>query len=355
MKNQYQEILAGTCEQVKSLKGESTEPLDPPTWDSSVLPAVNLPVHVAPLPGENLDSLIYRAVERNALQSASEIMRALGLADGKPLSAERSQQLSASLGGSNAAILPLVPTGIDDNTVALGHHYLRRQHLALSTSRICPLCVAEVGYGKLEWSLAPLPVCEKHGTYLIDSCSCRPGVPLKNSRPRYAQCSCGSDLRHGRTVPASPVEHALAREVGRLFRKEPRRSSPSLAGFATLPSGIQLNELLDLIVVLGNLDGLSGKLSLRMGLPVKRIGPVIGQFEKAARLLSGGPDSLLPFLRKVLGLQHANAAQMGAKLRRILEPVGKYLTPALYQWFLDEPATSPPRPQDLFATDGNLA
>lgn len=352
MNNQYQEILAVANEQEKTGIRESTKPQISAAGDWSAMPAVNLPVHVTPLPGENLDSLIYRAVERNALQSASEMMRALRLPDGKPFSAEHYDQLSASLGGSNAAIASLVPTEIDENTVALGFHHLRRQHLALSTSRICPLCVAEQGYGKLEWSLAPLPVCEAHGTYLIDSCSCSPGVPLKRSRPRYAQCPCGSDLRHGQVILASPAAHALAREVGRLFRKEPRGPS---AGLAALPSGVQLNDLLDLIVVLGNLDGLSGKLSLRMGLPVKRISPVIGQFEKAARLLSGWPDSLLPFLRKVLGLKHANASQLTVRLRRIVEPAGKYLTPALYQWFLDEPATIPPQTLDLFARDNNLA
>lgn len=178
--------MLSSIHQQESRKGGERESQAQHTRERMTMSDIKLPILVEPHPWENFESFMYRVVERNALRSVSEIFGALGVPYRKPLWANDHQQLSASLCGGTISLAQIFPTGLDSKTVAIGQQLLKRRHITLTPSRICPHCVAERGYGKLDWNLAPLVVCGEHRTYLIDQCPCTADSPLQSSRPGYA-------------------------------------------------------------------------------------------------------------------------------------------------------------------------
>lgn len=337
MNNHYHDLLLEAYEQEQRETRRAAAAQIQRAFERLTMPVVKLLVHTQPYPGENLESFMYRVAERNGLRSVSEIRRVLGLPSGKPLAAKRHHQLSISLGGSFDALASIIPTELDRNVAMLGKSCLKRQHLALAASRICPICVADQGYGKLAWNLAPLAVCGEHGVYLVDQCPCSPDRQLIDTRSGYTRCSCGRDICEGPARSASPAAAQLAREIERRFFHEFTGAELSPAtGLASLPPETRLNDLLDLVVLLGSLDGKSGGVGPRMARPVVRMDAVAIQFEKAAGALSCWPDGLFPLLRCALGIRHARINKMRAidKLSALSAVVERHLPSPLYSWFL---------------------
>jgi excisionase family DNA binding protein len=67
-------------------------------------------------------------------------------------------------------------------------------------ARHCPACLRETGVWRDDWTLALLPFCERHGSWLTDSCwRCR--RKLVWTRMRLPHVQCGADLCDTATVP----------------------------------------------------------------------------------------------------------------------------------------------------------
>jgi len=295
-------------------------------------------VHAQPKPSEGIQSYLFRSAEENALKSAAELQRALRLPISKPFARKRHDQLRDSLGGELSAVAAMVPTVIHGNLLQYGAHQLPRHHLALTTSRLCPACLAAGQHGKLHWNLAPFAVCEEHGVYLIDSCSCNPLTPLNTSRPGFAVCRCGNDLRHTATHLAGASAHSLSCAVSRLFNanSDPSRLADDVQQW-NVPRETNLVGLLDLIVFLAGLDADLQTMNLAFARPVVRMDPVIQQFRKAADALFDWPNGMFALFRSV-GRRPARgkgSQRIYEGLRHTTIAAERQLPLYLNKWFLD--------------------
>lgn len=77
---------------------------------------------------------------------------------------------------------------------------LRGQHC-----QVCPRCLVERGYAKLEWDLTAFVACCVHRCLLVDRCeSC--GRALQPTRPAVDVCSCGAFIEGGNSDEAADVD-----------------------------------------------------------------------------------------------------------------------------------------------------
>lgn len=91
-----------------------------------------------------------------------------------------------------------------------------RDALMTGHAQVCPLCLAESGYGREDWELSAVTVCVHHRVALVDACpSC--GREISLQRPGVCVCSrCAGDLRLARTIAADEAEVVLADFVAAL-------------------------------------------------------------------------------------------------------------------------------------------
>lgn len=301
-----------------------------------VLTTTDLLIHHEPYENENIESYLFRGVQKNALKSLAELERSLSLPNGKPFSYKRHEQLSTSIGGSVSMLAQMIPTIYQKNILMLNRHPLLNQQLALTTSKLCPCCVKQYGYGKIYWSLAVFAVCEEHRVYLIDSCICKPDVLLDTTRPSYSVCKCGLDLRFEVGVPASDAAVMLAEEIVRLFNRMPKPANSLLTNVFGGASDLILTDVLTLVALLGILDSETGSIGVRLARPLMKMTYVVPAFEKAANALENWPAGVFPLFRAALGLNQYRPKPyvVMRKLSSLSEAIDGKVTPSVYKVFL---------------------
>lgn len=116
---------------------------------------------------EGLESRLFHASETNGLKGTSTIRSALKLPPIQVLNPKRHAQLRLSLFDKSHSLANAIPTISrkvgNTNLIDFGGHTLRQDQLALSVSRLCPLCTSDQGFGRSYWTLAPYAACEMHG------------------------------------------------------------------------------------------------------------------------------------------------------------------------------------------------
>lgn len=176
-----------------------------------------LPLRVAVLPGESLDSWLEALALRNGLRLHS-LLRVLGLpipqntrnlVTGLPASALRNLESLAALPAHRLDLAVVHPT------IPFGAKRARG-------SRYCPTCLSERGgRWKLSWWLPWVFACTPHRALLHDTC---PGCPTLARRtlpvgfgpPNVCTCRtsanprCGTDLRTARVVALPPDSPLLS-------------------------------------------------------------------------------------------------------------------------------------------------
>ncbi|NKA73606.1 hypothetical protein GO285_02991 [Ralstonia solanacearum] len=284
----------------------------------------SLPVHVVPYQWEDFESFMFRVLERNALQSIPQTLQLL------------EPHIDEALGVDPTIFWPMLPRRIDRvRHVTFGHQVLAVRHIAWLRSRLCPLCVAERGYGSLDWVLAPLAVCPAHGIYLVDHCACAPSKPLLRTRPAYSLCSCGSDLLDIPTSSASHGAQVLAREVSRQFHQ---RAGGEIAStfpiLATWPAEAQFSDLLDLVILLGCFGLGQFVLVSRFHRAVYSMALIREQFEKAAYILTHWRGGFASALRIAVGPEAARAPTFSRTVSIAKSIAARYVSPLLYDWLI---------------------
>lgn len=292
------------------------------------------PSSVEPYPEENFESYLFRVAERNGVPTIPEVMQALRLPSRRTYAPNEHEEICFRLDYRLHNLVPIEPVPSQHKAMFAGQ-WIRVKHLMTFATRLCPQCLAEDGYGRISWKLVPLPVCDRHGTYLVDSCLCSPNRTIGIRRPCYSECECGMDLRSIVSCRASAEARSLASLVIRRLLKQPVGDAEhTLPGLASIPREISCTELLDIIVVLGCMDPKTGKLGPRYGSPPSELKQNIDQFERAAQILANWPESLLPSVRVLIAptaskaLSWSDASDRHDKTRR-------YLDSALFKWIAD--------------------
>lgn len=263
---------------------------------------VPLLLNIQPYPFESLESLLFRAAARNKLKGISALCQALGLPKRSILNPQRDAQLSTSMHVEIDALTQAIPKRSSKpgktHLIEYGGHCLRHDQLALSTTRLCPLCVLHTGYGRSYWMLAPFSVCEIHGTALIDHCpSC--DAPISMGRISYVHCRCGKNFLDFVPKPASQSACNTSQLIASVFKRD-RMAQGALPD--RFPKEhlyrLDLYSLLDLVTFLGGLQAnqkvaqmrkLKGTVSVRLALK---------SLERAALVLADWPHGFYAELRK---------------------------------------------------------
>jgi hypothetical protein len=214
-------------------------------------PTINLLIKTKLFPWESLESLLFRVSTLNHLSGISILQRALMLPENGVMSIRRHLQLGVALGQDLRAVSSTIPTLMSKSTIRLQGHLLPIKHLALSSCRVCPHCVEELGYGKSYWALAPFSVCEMHKCMLIDSCAaCE--KPLTATRPAYDRCSCGARYSKMSSTESSEALHEMSRIIAAKFTRQHITNDRHL-----YPDEFLSMELLDVLELLTFLAALS--------------------------------------------------------------------------------------------------
>lgn len=211
---------------------------------------ISLPVRESPMVDESLTSF----VRRYALAMGYETMtRLLNLVDGvkqlphldhldrgPPLAA-----LARLLGRSPEVLFKMTAHTFAKSLIP------RKQDALPATScdpktlqrffdpvhrRVCPACLKEdQPYERLTWAFRPLPVCLKHGLFLIDRCSTCERF-AEAGRLELGVCRCGAKLAMAPSDLASLAARTLANITDAHLRGEPflPLDLPSSAGFQWL-------------------------------------------------------------------------------------------------------------------------
>lgn len=112
-------------------------------------------------------------------------------------------------------------------------------------ARHCPDCLREEAVWRDEWTLAFLPVCLKHGIWLVDTChGC--GRHLGWNKTRLVACQCGADLRQCRGRPVPDDDLAVLRAMAGIHL------NPNVAPIdAPNPSPLSSEQIAALVLALG--------------------------------------------------------------------------------------------------------
>ena len=109
---------------------------------------------------------------------------------------------------------------------------------------LCPRCVHETGYGRVEWGYVQAPVCTRHALSLVDHCpTCRVPIGLNRTGLRHcASCSASFDVAHAVVVDDVVVQAA------RLVQ-QPRTHAFGTASYTVPLEPHELSGLLRLLLL----------------------------------------------------------------------------------------------------------
>lgn len=180
----------------------------------------SLPLRVAPVPGETLDSWL-QAVARRSRTPLGVLMGSLGIRGPHAntpdvtvsLSAGETRRLAEATGLDPALIEAMTLRRYDGQALVLrpgARGVVRSELWARSAgSRYCPRCLAITdGRWPLRWRLTWVFACTRHRCLLRDTCPGCGRTPRKNlgstgtdTRPGYQCQACGMDLRTASALP----------------------------------------------------------------------------------------------------------------------------------------------------------
>ncbi len=284
-------------------------------------------------PFESLESILFQAAKNNGMASVSPLLQALDLPRRGILNPKRHAQLGRSLQAEGDALAAAVPTApsviLPKGSVIYGGHCLRRDQLALTTSRVCPACVRESGYGRAWWALAPLAFCDIHGTALLDQCPrCR--SPISMARPAYDTCSCGANLGATLSTSCNLAHQVLAQLVAARFKREPTPVRLEEQGFpARYLGALGLSALLDLVKFGGALSPDQGTVRLRKLIGAVRLDHAAAGHARAARMLADWPNGFYLELRRARAFLPSSDTQY--QVARSLDHIVQLATGSLRQ------------------------
>lgn len=222
-----------------------------------------LPGALAPHADESLPGLVMRNAERLRFHDPRHILKRLDLpahilvtlCQTDPASAEgRSMQTALDVG--EAAFRGLSLWTDDVTTVSIMGRPVWRELVRPEVRAVCPLCLADSTHHRAVWLLDAMPVCARHGVFLVDYCPA-PGCGRRlewmgNGIHRCGSPRCSFDLRKAATTQADPQHMGGIKALDRLLHCD----DPSSLGSVRMPFG----PALKLAMILGQMSsGVEGR------------------------------------------------------------------------------------------------
>lgn len=161
----------------------------------------------SPFPNESFSGYLIRVTEENGYSSLSDILSVAGASPrwkgGWKIEVEDVERALSFPSGKLQSIANYTAGQGRESATLLGQE-VSSSHLAGSRPKICPECVAEMGFIEAHWDLRLMVACPKHRRRAVSSCwQC--GELLNLDRPKMLQCKCGANLTEVLGEPTDDV------------------------------------------------------------------------------------------------------------------------------------------------------
>lgn len=201
---------------------------------------------------------------------------------------------------------------------------IRLRDLDFANLRHCPLCLAEDGILRVEWSLRMVTSCPVHAIGLVDGCSgCGRPLALDHRTDIHACRTCGTDMLKSPTHQADPNSVSVSRLLAEPFRPSGAASDVDLPqALIELPVGDRAAVLARLAHIRQISADAPASASV-VGRRPPRIPDAAIEAAAVGKLLRDWPHSfLLMLMDTVLGSGHSmhRTAQAPA-IRLVLQPL----------------------------------
>jgi len=153
-----------------------------------------LTTDVAPAPQESAYGLLLRTLVANGA-NVRELLALTRNNTRRQIVASDAPLYEALTGVPSAWFAERIPTELRGESWAelevFGSRWRNDWTLRGQHTQVCPPCLIEFGFARLEWDLTPFVACPIHGEVLVDRCyDC--GRALMPNRPAVDICRCGS-------------------------------------------------------------------------------------------------------------------------------------------------------------------
>lgn len=188
-----------------------------------------------PLPHEHLAGYVRRLAAANGLTQIDQFYRLIGVRRIEPTGSDETWRALATATGFDEASFshlrlpekawqrhgPFTVDGLEVST----------QQMVGVAFRCCPQCLREDGIVRSRWFLHHVTACLKHGSALVDVCTCGRALTHRYLRLDLT-CTCSVSVGEIDADLSSAAEDALCTALG----EEPRGGPVLAAGFMALPA-----------------------------------------------------------------------------------------------------------------------
>ena len=215
---------------------------------------------------------------------------------------EKLKNLATLTGRSLDDLLPLLYLPVIPQSDPAGNYeydfygaLLNRSVIRPHCPKVCPKCLAELGYTLRTWDCSVVTVCPIHECVLLDTCpDCKRRI--KCVRDKLGVCSCGCDWREINSTVLPEEQLTVSRRIYQLCGVVPGEQS-----LTETDSPLQNLGLRDFIRLIVFMAGLFGKLAWATGRPSRSIklrnSELHALFTKAHKVFENWPHNFHQFLR----------------------------------------------------------
>ena len=121
-------------------------------------------------------------------------------------------------------------------------------------AKLCPACLRETGYARVEWLIRAVPACEKHGYSVIRDCA-HCGRPIRWARPGVRICQCGRFFKQSADpIPIEPELGAWLKWTAAVMAGSVSSACAATKDLPVLLHGMTIDGAFRLIEVFGLKD-----------------------------------------------------------------------------------------------------
>jgi len=173
-----------------------------------------------------------------------------------------------------------------------------RHLIRVERPRVCPGCLAETGYARRIWELAPVTSCPLHECLLLERCpKCE--RRLSWARNKLSSCSCGCDWRDAAVRPAGAVELRLTQLIHEQFGLQTSEERGREDNSGNPLYGLDLQHLLSAVIFIAGHDRVKKGGSRRPGLNSLANEELHENLSSAFEVFDSWPDNFHRFLDRI--------------------------------------------------------
>ncbi|MBR7782117.1 TniQ family protein [Undibacterium sp. LFS511W] len=255
----------------------------------------SLLLHLSPLPGESVRGFLRRLADKNSYEQVTWLKDVADLEEFlRPL-------VGVSLHGSVPSWTQRL-LGVKSHTIGI-----RQIYIVSSTSRFCPLCLAEEAIWKWVWEYSFYVSCSKHRMQLLGNCT-KCGEDVKWTRRSLSQCLCGASFSQMSSMTSDVETHRFCQFIEKKLLSSAGQFSNHHCGehqYSILEK-IDILDIANLILMLGSHTNKSASTPTQRNFRPSNIKHANALVFETAHLLKKWPTGFKSFLKFYSGFTDKN-------------------------------------------------